>query len=199
MTTELVIAFLTGPVFIGAIAAIWYYFTQVREPARIKERVVSSASEREQINSIRAFGEATESRSQSAINDTQEKLVAFLLASNDGKISEILNEIKAGSVSTASLIIQGNAEKGEQGRLIIASQNQLISLLSRFLEELPALKHVEDYSIGLQIQQASIESAAVQQVKAVVAAAVATETKIASVTIEGSAPLTITEKGKDNV
>lgn len=182
-TINLLIAFLSGPVFLGAIAAIWYYFTKVREPARMKEAAISSASAREKDRSLQVFGETQAGRAQDRSNDIQDKLVAFLLASNDGKISEILNTNKEGTAQVVNLIMRTDAGQSEQGRLIIASQNQLIVLLSKFLDNISEVS-AADYGLALQIKEASIDSAEVQQARGVATAAVTGDLGEVMATIE---------------
>lgn len=163
---KLILVFLSGPLFGGAIAAVWYYFTKVREPARIKEQQVSSASLREQDRSRQVFGEQQAGRMQDRSNDIQDKLVTFLLASNDGKISEILSTSKDGTSQVITLVLQTSAESAEQGRLIIASLNQTITQQARILAALLELLSREsgtDILAGLSSEVLSgLTSAAIQ-------------------------------------
>lgn len=195
-TLKTFLTFLSGPLVIGGIVAVWYFITRVVIPFRQKESTISSANVRERDRSLQVFGETQAGRAQDRSNDIQDKLVAFLLASNDGKISEILNTNKEGTAQVVSLILKTDAGQSEQGRLIIASQNQLITLLSRFLDGLPELANVADYGLAMKIQAASIESAAVQQAKGISTAATASEAGEAEEETASEGTATIEVKGK---
>lgn len=174
-------------VAIPAGLGLWALITKVIIPYYQRESSVSSASAREKDRSLQVFGETQAGRAQDRSNDIQDKLVAFLLASNDGKISEILNTNKEGTAQVVNLIMRTDAGQSEQGRLIIASQNQLITLLSKFLDSISEIS-AADYGLALQIKEASIDSAEVQQAKGVSTAAVATgepAEETATIEVEG--------------
>lgn len=172
MDSEL-IRWLVVAIVVPAGIGLWALLTKVIIPYYQKEATVTAANAREKDRSLQVFGETQAGRAQDRSNDIQDKLVAFLLASNDGKIYEILNTSKDGTAQIISLILKTDSGQAEQARLIIASQNQLITLLSRFLDNLPELSQVADYGLSLQVAGTSIESAAVQQAKGIATAATA--------------------------
>lgn len=184
MNTEL-ISLITGVVvaFLGALAG---WFVKGYLPAHQKEQSVSSASIREQINSARSYNEAKDKTSQTHQDAQETKLVDFLLTQSDGKITaihteisdlktDLLNKINDLEIKIERRLTDIDNRDSEQGRLMIASQNQLVTSIVRFTEGLPVLLGVKDYGSSLGIQAASIKSAAVQESGRVAAAASATE------------------------
>lgn len=125
-SVKLVLIFLSGPVFLGAVAAVWLWITRVYIPARQKEREVSTASEREQQRSRQVFGETQTGKAQDRQNDREDKYMDFLLASSDGMIKNIETKIDDTKAEVIALIIKVDAQASERDRLIIASMNQTI-------------------------------------------------------------------------
>lgn len=151
---------------IAGVPTLWIWYTTSYRPARDKEKQLNITSERERVNSIRAFTEATESRLQGQQSDQQVKLVDFLLASNDGKISAIMDEIKNLKVDVMLTIKDVDNRQGEQLRLVIASLNEVISAYGRFVNNSPG-----PASLAPDISRAAIVSPAAEEARAVTTAA----------------------------
>lgn len=152
----------TGPLTIGAIAAVWAWYTRVYAPAQQKERSISSAYSREQRRSLQAFDEASEKSSLVQILENEKLLIMHLIEAGNGHLRTL-----------TEAVLKGNIDQALQAKEIIAALNEAIIRSIREQAGLPALKGIGDYSDPKEVRAASVTSAEVQRTDEIVAAATA--------------------------
>lgn len=117
-TTRLIITFVSGPIFLGAVAAVWYYFSKVREPARIKEQQAVSSATRERVRSLQVFDEQTEKSALAQVLESFSDLVKHSIESNNGHMSKL-----------TEAVLEGNKEMTLRFAELAAVQNQIVAYL----------------------------------------------------------------------
>lgn len=139
-TVKLLLVFLSGPVFGGMIAAVWIYWTRVREPARMKERQNSTIYTQEQQRSLAVATQMGESRTQEQLLESYGEMVTHLISSNNGHMTEltkaviegnkdIINAILEGNKDLIAAILDGNMKSALSFSQVASSQNQVITYL----------------------------------------------------------------------
>lgn len=152
----------TGPLTIGAIAAVWAWYTRVYVPAQRKEREISSAHIREQQRSVQTFDEANEKSALIQILENEKLLIMHLIESGNGHLGKL-----------TEAVLNGNIDQALQAKEIIAALNEAIIRSIRETAGLPALRNIGDYSDAKEVRAASVVSAEVQRTDAIVEAATA--------------------------
>lgn len=154
-TTRLIITFLSGPIFLGATAAVWYYFTRVREPARIKEQQAISTATRERIRSLQVFDEQSEKSALAQVLESFSDLVKHSIESNNGHMSKL-----------TEAVLEGNKEMTRRFAELAAAQNQIVAYLVGQSGRLPTDANLE----AAQIKTPSVQR--VEQIAAAVEASI---------------------------